>query len=187
MPAAGAVALGYVAHFRREKGHMRLLETLTRVRAAAPWRIDLAGGGVLAGLVRSEIARRGLDGHVSLVGPIDDSRSFWKDREVAVLLSDYEGSPNALIEAALAGRPMVATDSGGTRDVVAPGTGFLVPVDDPERGAAALRTLIEDRGLRERMGATAHDHVVERFSVDRFVDGHLAAIHDALSAKRVRH
>jgi glycosyltransferase involved in cell wall biosynthesis len=158
---------------------MRLLETLSRLRTDTPWRIDLAGGGALASVVRSEIARRGLEGRVSLVGPIHDPRSFWSDHDVAVLLSDYEGSPNALIEAALAGRPMVATDSGGTLDVVAPGTGFLVPLDDPDAGAAALGRLIEDRELRERMGAAAHAHAVERFSVDRFVEGHLAAIEEA--------
>ena len=83
----------------------------------------------------------------------------------------------------MAGRPMVGTDSGGTADVVAPGTGFLVPIEDPDGTAAALERLIDDRGLREKMGAAAHRHVVERFSIERFVDGHLAAIEAARSAK----
>jgi glycosyltransferase involved in cell wall biosynthesis len=183
MPADAMVALGYVAHFRNEKGHLRLLDTLARVQAATPWRIDLAGRGALAERVRARAAELGLDGHVTLIGPIDDSRAFWEDHAVAVLLSDFEGSPNALIEAAMAGRPMVATDSGGTRDVVAPGTGFLVRVDEPARGAEALARLIDDRALRERMGAAAHDHVVERFSVERFVEGHLAAITEVLARR----
>jgi glycosyltransferase involved in cell wall biosynthesis len=184
MPAGPEVAMGYVANFRSEKGHMRLIEALTRVRTATPWRIDLAGNGGLADEVITEVRRRGLERKVLMVGPIDDPRAFWREREAAALLSDYEGSPNALIEAAMAGRPLVGTDSGGTLDVVAPGTGFLVPLDDPDRTASALERLIGDRELRERMGAAAHRHVVERFSVERFVEGHIAAIEDARSVKR---
>jgi glycosyltransferase involved in cell wall biosynthesis len=185
MPPGPIVALGYVAHFRNEKGHLRLLDALSRVRAETAWRIDLAGNGGLAGLVQSETHRRGLAQRVSLVGPITDPRAFWRDHHVAVLLSDYEGSPNALIEAGMAGRPLVGTDSGGTLEVVAPGTGFLVPLDDPGAASEALSRLIDDRELRERMGHAAHDHIARQFSMERFVNGHLGAIDEALSRSEV--
>jgi glycosyltransferase involved in cell wall biosynthesis len=175
-PADGEIAFGYVARFRAEKGHMRLLDVLSRMRTDAPWRMDLAGDGPLQDRVAAEARRRGLDGRVRFVGAISDARAFWADRHVAVLLSDHEGSPNALIEAALAGRPMVGTDVGGVGDIVAPDGGALVPPDDPDAIAAALTRLAEDGDLRRRAGEGARAQAVERFSIEGSVERHWAAI-----------
>jgi glycosyltransferase involved in cell wall biosynthesis len=117
---------------------------------------------------------------VRFVGEVDDPRSFWAGHHVAVLLSDHEGSPNALIEAAMAGRPMVATAVGGIPDVLGPDSGALVAPDDPEATAAALTKFIEDADLRRRAGDAAHRHAVERFSMDRSVEGHWAALAEVL-------
>ena len=182
-PRDGEVALGYVARFRAEKGHLRLLDALSQVRTDAPWRIDLAGDGPLLAEVAGESRRRGLDGHVRFVGAMSDPRAFWADRHVAVLLSDHEGSPNALIEAALAGRPMIATAVGGVPEVVSPDGGRLVPADDPAAIAAAIVALIEDGDLRRRAGQAARRQAVERFSIERSVDGHWAAIDEALAGR----
>lgn len=181
-PSGGTIALGCVAQLRSEKGHLRLMDALAELDPRSQWRVDLAGSGPLEDRIRSEISKRGLDKRVRLVGSIDDPRAFWAEHHVAVLLSDYEGSPNALIEAAMAGRPMVGTDSGGTSDVIAEGAGFLVPLDAPSRTADALRRLIDDRTLRERMGQAAHEHVAARYSADAFAAGHLTAIDEALAA-----
>jgi 2-polyprenyl-6-hydroxyphenyl methylase/3-demethylubiquinone-9 3-methyltransferase len=180
MPSNATVALGCVAHLRTEKGHLRLLDALGELDASTSWHVDLAGSGPLEDRIRSEVGRRGLERRVSLIGSIDDPRAFWEDHQIAVLLSDYEGSPNALIEAAMAGRPLVGTDSGGTADVIADGAGFLVPLDAPARTADALRRLIDDPALRERMGQAAHRHAAARYSADAFAAGHLAAIAEAL-------
>jgi glycosyltransferase involved in cell wall biosynthesis len=179
-PPDGDVALGYVARFRSEKGHFRLLEALSRVRTGAPWHIDLAGDGPLQAPVEEEVRRRGLQDRVRFVGALDDTRGFWAAHHVAVLLSDHEGSPNALIEAAMAGRPMVATAVGGVPDVVAPDAGALVATDDPGATADALVRFIEDPGLRRRAGEAAHRHAVEQFSMDRSVEGHWAALAEVL-------
>jgi glycosyltransferase involved in cell wall biosynthesis len=182
-PASDEIALGYVARFRAEKGHQRLLDALALVRTDAHWRVDLAGDGPLRAQVESEARRRGLDGHLRFVGAMTDPRAFWADRHVAVLLSDHEGSPNALIEAALAGRPMIATAVGGVPEVVAPDGGRLVPADDPGATAAAITELVEDAALRRRAGEAAHHQAIERFSIERSVDGHWAAIVEALDGR----
>ena len=129
--------------------------------------------------MRSRIAELGLADRVTLVGPVADARRFWAERHIAVLLSDHEGSSNTLIEAAMAGRPLVATNVGGNPSVVAPGTGVLVPLDDPAATAAELAGLITDPQRRSRMGAAAHREAAERFSMDRFVEGHVAALRSA--------
>ena len=180
-PTGSEVALGYVARFREEKGHLRLLDALARVRAPGAWRVDLAGDGPLAERVAARAAARRLSDRLRFLGPVADTRAFWAQRDVAVLLSDHEGSPNALIEAAMAGRPIVATAVGGVPDVVGPGAGYVLPAGDVDAIGAALSALVDDRGLRERMGGAAYAHASARFSMERFVAGHRDAIAEAIA------
>jgi glycosyltransferase involved in cell wall biosynthesis len=96
----------------------------------------------------------------------------WYGAFDAVLLSSAnEGAPVVAIEALAAGRPVVATDAGGTRTVVDDGeTGFLAPVGDVRALAAALDRLAGDPGLRARMGEVGARRMRERFSTERMVD-----------------
>ncbi|MGA8745500.1 MAG: glycosyltransferase [Solirubrobacterales bacterium] len=180
-PPGEVVALGYLANYRAEKGHSRLLAALELVRAESPWRADLVGAGPLQKQIAAEIADRGLSERVWAGGPVTDIRGFWAEHDVAVLLSDDEGSPNALIEAALLGRPLVGTDGGGTREIVAPDGGLLVS-HEPREIAAALERLIDDQALRLALGKGARLQAAERHDLQRFVAGHLSVIEEALQA-----
>ena len=89
---------------------------------------------------------------------------------VVCLPSYGEGLPKALIEAAATGRPIVATDVAGCREIVRDGeNGVLVPVRDPGPLAAALDRLIADGELRARMGACGRAIAEAGFSVERVV------------------
>ena len=89
---------------------------------------------------------------------------------VVCLPSYREGLPKALIEAAAAGRPIVATDVPGCREIVEPEqNGLLVPVRDAAALATALRRLIEDSALRAQMGARGRAIAEAEFSVERVV------------------
>jgi glycosyltransferase involved in cell wall biosynthesis len=177
-PDDGLVRLGCVAQFRREKGHLRLLEVLSRVSARSPWRLDLAGEGPLMKKVTRQVMLRGLEDRVRLLGHVEDVRTFWGEQHVAVLFSDTEGLPNALIEAAFAGRPMVGTATGGTPEVIGDGGGFVVALDDYDAAARAVERLIDDPTLRLRLGEGAHRHAAQLFAMDSFVAGHISAIRE---------
>jgi glycosyltransferase involved in cell wall biosynthesis len=184
LPGHDVVALGCVAWMRPEKGHRRLLAALAALDTGTGWRVDLAGDGPLQAEIEAEVRRNGLDGKVRFFGAVRDVRRFWSGCDVALLLSDHEGSPNALIEAAGMGRPLLATAVGGIPEFVDDEIGILVSPDDPAGLVAALRRLIEDRPLRERLGAAGRRRVSERFSMQRFVEAHCAAIHEALELAR---
>jgi glycosyltransferase involved in cell wall biosynthesis len=90
--------------------------------------------------------------------------------DIFVLPSNWEGLPNAVLEAMAAGLPVVATRVGGVPEVVVEGqTGILVPPRDPNALADALLTLLRDPNLRRRMGQAGRQRVQEYFSVDQMV------------------
>ena len=178
-PSNGEVRIGYMARLRPGKGHGRLMDVLGRMDTQTPWRVDLAGDGPLEAEVCAAVGRLGLESRVRWLGVVDDVAGFWAEHDVGVLLSDTEGSPNAVIEAATAGRPVVVTDVPGSAETVAPGTGFVIPKDDPAAIAEAVARLVDDPALRTRMGAAARRSVRDRFDMDAMVDGHLAALAEA--------
>jgi glycosyltransferase involved in cell wall biosynthesis len=94
-----------------------------------------------------------------------DVARVWREHHVAMLLSYREGLPRALVEAAAAGRPIVATDVPGCREVARDGKeGILVPLGDIEAAARALTTLAADQTLRQRLGAAVNARFNERFT-----------------------
>ena len=111
-----------------------------------------------------------------------DIENVLADVDVVALTSRNEGTPVSLIEAAAAGRPVVATAVGGTGSVVRSGeTGFLVPPGDVEVIAAALVRLLSDVGLAKRFGQAGRDHVKERFSHHRLLRD-IADLYDELKS-----
>jgi len=104
-----------------------------------------------------------------LLGHVDDVRSVWRQAHIAVLPSrGGEGIPMSLLEAAACGRPLVATDVPGCREVARQGvTGLLVRPDDPAALADAIETLVNDPGMRLRFGRGGRQLVSDEFSSAR--------------------
>jgi hypothetical protein len=99
-----------------------------------------------------------------------------READIACLPSYGEGMPRGLMEAAATGLPMVTTLAPGCREAVIPGkTGVLVPVRDARALADALRPLVLDPALRQRMGAAARQQAIAEFSAEDFIARSLAA------------
>ena len=108
------------------------------------------------------------EGHVELWGHRTDMADVLARSHIVCLPSYREGLPKVLIEAASAGRPIVATDVPGCREIVRHGTnGLLVPVKSVAPLAAALRRLIENPDLRLEMGLRGREIAVTEFSAER--------------------
>jgi glycosyltransferase involved in cell wall biosynthesis len=172
-----------VARLRPGKGHARLFQALREVRANARWRVELAGEGPLIEEMRAEVHEAGLAERVRFLGLVDDIPSFWEERHACLLLSDSESSSNALVEAGLAGRPLVATDVAANRELVMPGTGILVRPDDVLGTARRLEQIIDDAEFREHLGSLARE-AMQRFTMEQMVAGHLHALAACRKAAR---
>jgi glycosyltransferase involved in cell wall biosynthesis len=138
-------------------------------RQESPIRLVVAGDGECRPELERLAGELGLADSVEFLGYVSDANTVVAAADVAILASDNEGTPVALIEAAAAGRPAVATAVGGVPEVVVPGAGILVPRGNYAALADGLNRLARDRPLRERMGARAREHVLRHFSIDRLL------------------
>jgi glycosyltransferase involved in cell wall biosynthesis len=126
------------------------------------------------------------EGILTWLGPRRDIADLLRGAHIACQPSTYrEGLPKSALEAMAAGKPLVATDIPGCREAVVDGaTGFLVPPRDPPALAAALRRLIEDPALRQKMALAARARAVEQFS-DAIICQQTLLVYDAaISAGR---
>ncbi len=121
-------------------------------------------------------------GEIGWWGERSDIAGIWAGSHIAVLPSYYgEGVPKSLLEAAACGRPLVATDVSGCREVVRPGeTGLLVPPHDPKSLADALERLATDPELRRRMGSAARELVERELSQEVVVEQTMALYRELL-------
>jgi glycosyltransferase involved in cell wall biosynthesis len=155
-------------------------ETLLRAFAAATdddrASLELVGAGPLERELRALVSELGLEDRVWFVGAVEHESLLARMRSGewdAVVLSstddgsEREGIPVSLMEAMAAGLPAVATDSGGTRELVRKSSGILVPPGDRAALAEALHRVIDDPRLRARLGAGARSRVAEAFDVDK--------------------
>ncbi|WP_130013801.1 glycosyltransferase family 4 protein [Serinicoccus sediminis] len=112
----------------------------------------VAGDGPLAGELREQAARGG--GEVRFLGHRDDVPALLAAADVVVSSADWEGQPLVLQEALAAGAPLVATDVGGTADLL-DGAGVLVPAGSPGALARAVSGLLADPAARADLSARA--------------------------------
>jgi glycosyltransferase involved in cell wall biosynthesis len=125
---------------------------------------------------REELRRmadeEGLKGRIHFLGFRSDVVPLLQAMDVVLHCSVApEPFGRVIVEAMLAGTPVVATRGGGVEEIVADGrTGLLVPPDDPAALAAAVERYMENRGLAERLAGAALDHARETFSLEKTVD-----------------
>ena len=136
-----------------------------------------------ASIPAEEIAAWARRPSIEVLGHVDDIREVWRRAHIAVLPSRREGLPKSLLEAAACGRPMVATDVPGCREIARQNyNALLVPTDDAAALAAAIDKLTHDADLRRRFGASSRRLVETEFSAARIGDETVALYNRLLDA-----
>ncbi|RAI41210.1 hypothetical protein CH341_22190 [Rhodoplanes roseus] len=142
------------------KGYDVLIEALSRV-ADLDWRLTIVGppdrDPACAAAIAAQVAARGLSGRVTLAGTVSAEQlaALYGAADAFVLASRFEGYGMAFSEAASYALPVVGTTGGAIPDTVPAGAGLLVAPDDVAALAAALRRVIGDPVLRQKLGAAA--------------------------------
>ncbi|HEX7158944.1 MAG TPA: glycosyltransferase family 4 protein, partial [Edaphobacter sp.] len=162
-------------HIRRVKGHDIFIKAAASVVHEFPQAQFSIAGDVLEPEYFAElqtlVTELGLNGNFQFAGGIANLRDHLAAADIFVLPSRSEGFSNAIVEAMAASLPVVATNVGGNAEAVKHGvTGFIVPPEDPEGLAGAIKRLLADRAMAAEMGIAGRDLTAEQFTLEAMMN-----------------
>ena len=170
LPAAG-LQCAFIGRVTQIKRPDRFLDVVSEVKKRGlELNFFIAGDGELLEISRERIKTENLP--VTVLGWQSDIERVLSAADIVVLTSDNEGTPLSLIQAGLAGLPVVTTNVGSVPEVVINGvTGIITSLEIKEI-ADALEKLLADKGLRGKLGVAAQEFTLSHFGVKRLVSEH---------------
>jgi glycosyltransferase involved in cell wall biosynthesis len=164
--------IGVVGRLRKEKGQATLLESMKAVLQEFPDTALIVVGDGPDRLYLEEMAKKlSVDNHVKWLGQKDPEEvlRLYSIMDVVVVPSLFEGFGLTAAEAMASGKPVVASDVDGIREVVEKdGTGFLVPPRDIQALGNAVKKILSDRKRGEAFGIRGKERVLRNFSIQQF-------------------
>lgn len=168
-----------IARLLRDKGVVEYVEAARILRGEAKFRLlGPIDPGNRTGIRQAELDSWIAEGVIDYLGSTDEVRPHIAEASVIVLPSYREGLPRTLLEGAAMGRPLIATDVPGCRELVEQGVnGLLCEVRDARSLAGAMRAMIgKTSEERSNMGLASRRLVEERFAEQRVVQAYLNAL-----------
>jgi glycosyltransferase involved in cell wall biosynthesis len=181
----GDITIGGVGRLEWLKRFDLLVDVCARLQQEFPHvRLLLAGEGSARAELEAQIARLGLQQTCRIVGHVGDIVDFHHALDVFVQSSATEGAPNVVLEAMALETPIVATDVGGTTELIRPGIdGLAVPAQDADAMAVAIRSVIADPETARRRACAARERVQTLLSFSGRVE-RINCIYERLFAER---
>jgi glycosyltransferase involved in cell wall biosynthesis len=176
----GAFQIGWVGRLSREKGADVLLDAL-RPLSDASIEVNFVGDGPDRGPLQTSLQNRPVGNRVRWLGNQPAADTMFGAFDVFVLSSRTEGTPMVLFEAMAAGVPIVATRVGGVPYVVDESCALLVPPENPEALAAAIRRIRAEPAAATERAARARDRLTQRFGRDEWIGRYEALYHELCS------
>ena len=162
---------GYIGRVTQIKRPDRFLDVVSEIkRRGVGLEFFIAGDGELSDKCRERIVREKLP--VKLLGWQNNMEKILAATDIVVLTSDNEGTPLCLIQAGMAGLPVVTTRVGSVPEVVLDSITGIITSLEVQEIADALEKLAESKALRTQMGITARHFTLANFSVGRLVQDH---------------
>ena len=179
-----APVIGWVGRLSREKGPDVLLDALARI-SGLPWTASVVGDGPEGHALRRRAARQGIGERVRWHGAVPGAGALHAAFDLFVLSSRTEGTPMALLEAAAAGVPVVASAVGGVPHVLGGGEARLVPPDDPAALASAIAAVLADPAAGAERARAARRRLATAFGPGPWLDAY-ESLYASLAAPRLR-
>jgi glycosyltransferase involved in cell wall biosynthesis len=162
--------------------HQKGCDLLLRAVAPLDCRVLLIGDGPERTSLETLATELGMSDRLTITGWESEPRNLLSMLDVYVLPSRHEGFPLAIVEAMLAGLPVVATDVGSIAEAVIPGlTGCLVPPGDPDALRSSIQLMLGDEDQRMSFGNRGRERALERFSSRAMADAY-AVLYDEVNA-----
>ena len=154
-----ALLIGIVTRITPEKGIHTLIDATAKLKAVPSVQLLVVGGPYFPkdaeyiDSLKVQAKKLGVADRVIFTGFLEDTEAILSLLDVVLLASTIpEACPRTIIEAMAAGVPVIATPLGGSKELVTPETGILVPAEDPDAFAEAIMQLAEDAERRTQMG-----------------------------------
>jgi glycosyltransferase involved in cell wall biosynthesis len=174
------VTVGRLVAQKNHELFLRAAATLAQELEGA--RFIIVGAGPRRAALEAQAHTLGIADRVSFAGERQDVETVLQTAALFWLTSRWEGLPNVALEAMASGVPVIATDVGGTRELIRSGVdGFVVPAQDHEGFVRHSRDLLCDAGRRRQFAVAARTRA-EAFSSTRMVDG-LSQLYDEVLAQ----
>lgn len=165
------LTVGTLAELHKVKGLDILLKAWNKFHKKHPKaKLIIMGTGEEKENLKAQARELGITDSVSLKGYVENAKRYLSDFDIFVLPSRSEAMPYTLLEAGLAGLPVIATSVGGVPEVIENGAnGILIPPENSEVLFSSLVLLAEDEELRKRLGANLKASIQEDFSFEKMV------------------
>lgn len=188
-PTDGIIKVIFTARMVEDKGTMVLIDAAKKLEAEYKGQVQfLLCGGLDTnpnGITKEMLESRCDGEYIQWLGHRKDVLDLLKQSHIMAFPSWYrEGLPKSVIEAEAIGRPIVTTDSVGCRDTVIDGyNGYIVPIKNSGALAFAIKRLIDDAELRQKLGRNARAFAERQFDINDVVQVHLG-VYSELSKSR---
>lgn len=148
LPSDGEILVGTIGEDTKNKGHQYLREAGEKIPNV----------------------------NLKIFSNIPNASRYLKNFDIFVLPSIKEGLPYIILEAGLAGLPVVASNVGGISEIIIDGeNGILVPPKNPKALAEAIKKLIDNKNLREKMADNLHQRILSEFSMQKMLNATISA------------
>lgn len=175
-----ATILITVGSLSEQKGHEYLLRAMASLPNGCDPKLLIVGGGGLEPDLRELASDLGVDESVHFLGQRRDVPDLLGASDLFVFPSLWEGLPIALVEASMAGLPVVASDIDPIREVTGDDGGRLVPPEDPTALASAIEELLSDKERTSELAETGRKRAERQFSVETLVEEYESLYRDLL-------
>lgn len=169
-----AILVGVVTRITPEKGIHFLVRAMRELKGRTNVKLLIVGGPYFEkdvdymDTLKQEVVDLGIEDSVIFTGFLSDTRIVTSLLDIVLVPSIIpEACPRTIIEAMAVGKPVIATPLGGSKELVTPETGILVPPEDASAVAEAIATLATDQERLIEMGKAARDRAVQLFSSEK--------------------
>lgn len=177
-PDSPPLVIGCTSRLIKTKGIGELLEAFCGLKQRDQLELWLVGTGDEEEEFKKQAKRLGVQSRVKFLGFQDDVWRYIEAFDIYVHPSYHEAFSISMIEAAMAGKPTVATRVGGNPEIVNENTGVLVEPKDIKSLREGLQKLIDDPALRKRFGDSARKLAVEKYDFRRIVEEKMVPLYE---------
>ncbi|MEH7385215.1 glycosyltransferase family 4 protein [Bacillus sp. JJ1521] len=175
-PPEANIIIGCPARLDRVKGHKFLLEALAKLKQQRnDWICWFIGDGILRKELKNHAKYLGIEEQIIFLGTRKDVPALLKQLDLMVLPSLQDNHPFALMEAQIAGKPIVTTDAGGIPEIIThEKTGLISPKGESDILYQNIKRVLENKTLSNRLSAAAKEHAMNNWPIDRMINRTLA-------------